>query len=265
MPVLTNTVDTTAIPAPLLAGFDAFLAQMTTRQQRADRALRMGLDVHRAGLYRHASRLGLFDPAFIPAGFIRASGWPNQRHIDGPERVDTAHDCPTLPDYDQIPAAINDLCAPSNQALHLRGLGIVIEDKAAAILNRRIRGVVYALILFHLWNGDDIRRLRFSVKERKAGRVFAANPRWHHPDQLRPYWPLAWVMHTDGTHHANALAYLHALTVAWSQRTGKVHVGEKVWEAITTLTAERAQDDQDIAAERPDRRRTAPLRTEEAA
>ena len=62
--------------------------------------------------------------------------------------------------------------------------------------------------------------------------------KWRHHSQYRPYWRIAWQMHTDGTVHADCLAYLHALCCEHRKYTGRDHVGYRVWQEIQLIQEE---------------------------
>ena len=217
--------------------FDEFVQFHRARMVDAEGGLQSGVNLKRAGTALLASQYGINDLLWIPQTppYVLASGHANPKHIDGSETTDTNHALESIPTYDAIPAAVADICKDGNAALRLRDMGLVVESKAVARLNRTIRGCVHALTLFHLWNGDDVCKLRFKTLKRKDGPVFVPKPKWRHHAQYRPYWRLAWEMHGDGTRHADCIAYLQALCVAFEQHAGKPHVGSVVHTAICNL------------------------------
>ncbi|MFT5687052.1 MAG: hypothetical protein ACI8RZ_008009 [Myxococcota bacterium] len=201
----------------------------------------------RVGRLQLAAQYGILDARRIPLAMVQANGDLDPRHIDGRPRWRVkarrddphhyGHSFPEIPQYEAIPSVVELLAGPTNRILNLRDQGIEINDDGAADrLSDRIRGVQRALFLFHLWNGDNVSTVRFTRKKRKAGDIFTVNPRWYHPTDIEQYRNLASVMHADGLLHADASAYLHALSDAWSAlKDGREHVGSHTLAAIEAL------------------------------
>ncbi len=200
--------------------FGDHIAAMEARRVEASRCLDAGENRPRDGRVLLASQYGLWDHLWLPARLILSTGHPNRRHIDAaPGRQ--FHDCTEIPAVEDIPAAVQRVTAASdNRASRLGALGISIESKGHKALHSRIRGVMRALWLYHLWAGDDVSQLR---------------PRYYHPDDVRKYRPLAWAMHSDGTTLADALVYLDALCIEYAARTQKSHAGEAFLTAARRL------------------------------
>jgi hypothetical protein len=219
--------------------FDTFVKRMAAQMAAAEVGVRRG-DGRQAGIALLAAQYGILDAAFIPQNppFVLASGHSNPKHVDGPSARHSMHQLDCIPDYDQIPHLVADIVSESNTVRRLRAWGMKPKDTVPQRLSIAITGCVYALTLFHLWNGDDVRRLRFKALQRKGGRVFANVPKWRHHSAYQPYWGLAWQMHADGTKHANLCAYLSALCLAFKQYTGQHHVGWRVRQEIERLQAE---------------------------
>ena len=199
--------------------FGAFICEMEQRTQWATRRLREDRTNRSAARVLLAAQLGLYDVDRVPDCMIRANGRHNSRHIDQPP-ASRAHNCSEIPAYSEIATVVDDLADIGNTARRLQAYGVIVEDKAPARLNGRARGIMRAIWLFHLWQGHDVGQLR---------------PRWYHPEDVKWYWPLAWEMSGDGTRHADALAYLSALCVRWSQHRGRVHAGQGFHRAALSL------------------------------
>jgi len=230
-----------------MSTYDEFVHFHARRTAAAEVAVRAGRDTKRAGAALLASRYGILDPLWIPSGWVYANGHPNPNHIDGVQCADRHHRLPEIPHYGQIATAVTDLCTDGNSALKLRSMGIIVEDKSLKRISAVIRGCVYALTLFHLWSGDDVRRLRFKTLKRKSGPVFVQQDKWRHHSVYRPYWPAAWEMHSDGTRHADCLSYLHALCMEYRRRSGHDHNGYQVWLAVQSLLDEECSQPVDVA------------------
>lgn len=201
----------------------------------------------RVGRLLLAAQFGLLDARRIPMAMVKANGDLNAAQIDGRPRWRVkarrddpkhyGHSFPEVPTFEALRSVVELLAGPTDSILKLRGQGIVIDDDGAtARLNDRIRGVQRALWLFHLWNGDDVSALRFRRLKRKAGDAFPVQPRWYHPIDVAQYRWAAWLMHADGLIHADASAYLRALTDAWAALSdGREHVGAHTLAAIESI------------------------------
>ena len=191
--------------------FGHFIAAMEARRQAAASELATGRSRKRDGMVLLSSEFGLWDHLWLPGRLVYADGRHNLKHIDRKPST-MMHNCQAIPAYDDIPAAVRLVTAACDDKAHrLGGLGISIESKGHKALGFRIRGLMRAIWLYHLWNGDDVSQLR---------------GRFYHPDDVKRYWPLAWAMHGKDSTLADALAYLRSLCVEYAARTQKAHAGE---------------------------------------
>ena len=197
--------------------FGDFIVAIEARRVAAASELEAGGNLKRDGRVLLASQWGLWDPIRLPARLVKANGRPNLKHVDdAPGAI--LHNLDAIPALDDIPANIRKLTAAcDNRALRVAGLinndrtTALEESKAHRVLNMRIRGVMRAIWLYHLWEGDDVTRLR---------------GRYYHPVDVKRYWPLAFSMQAPNNTLADALAYLEALCVEYAARTQKPHAGE---------------------------------------
>ena len=212
-----------------MSDFGQFISTMAIRRAEALRHIRELDNAKRWGRVLLASRLGLWDHAWIPSTVIRANGRPFDRFVDAAPGS-RWHRCEDIPEYLEQADALSSLTErPDNRARRLEALGLEVArgNKAAKIIGREIRGVMRCLWLFHLWSGDDVRLLR-------------ENGRYYHPDDVSHYWGVAWAMHRDGTIHADACAWLHLLCSEYKRRTGKSHAGMVAFNQIQQFLEEAA-------------------------
>lgn len=197
--------------------FDDFTAAMEARRIEAVALLAEGNNRRRDGRVLLATEFGLWDPLWLPAKLIKRNGMPDQKRIDDVPYA-LIHNCDEIPSLEAIPAAIAKVTKASDDKAEALGnlCGFtrdeaIAKSKAWACLNMRIRGLMRAVWLYHLWAGGDCTKLR---------------AKHYHPIDVRPYWALADAMQAKDDTLSNALAYLAALCVEYKARTQKAHAGE---------------------------------------
>ena len=204
--------------------FGDFISEMERRRHVASVALEAGVEVKRTGTLLLASQYGVFDFLWL-IRFTRPNGRPDYRCISEAP-ASRWHIC-QVPAYVDISAAVDDLTTDGNAAHRLRAMGVVVADKSVKRLSRHIRGTMRAIWLAHLWSGHAVTELR---------------TKFYHPSDVKPYWAEAWRMHGDGTHLADAMAWLHALCAEYHRRAGKPHAGAAFVKASQTLINRRAME-----------------------